>query len=353
MKRPAKNQPSHVAPSRRSLRIETLEDRKLMTVAAEMVQLPQESQIGSEHWPEPAAEIAVEKATNDRQGFFSRGLHNNGAFRGSREIGFSRGLHNNGAFREPTGHILWNTADDAGTSSNSYTDSGRITYYAYELKNVQVTSVVDQEANPVSNNGDQDVPTDLSFFAGIPSCPEFQAGADIVMEELEHGPGLHDSVHCLAGQQVEKLGGQEGEPVTDRAADNYSHNPEWLRGQELVGGTMCSARSSNDPVFFSHHANVDKVFSDGVLSQQLDKTSANLQESCANGTFFSDAELNSVSTLKNKQEPYLTYKLKDVIVTSYGLHANSSGEPLPSEEIALNEAETLEPSLNFEEIKVT
>ena len=23
---------------------------------------------------------------------------------------------------------------------------------------------------------------------------------------------------------------------------------------------MCSARSSNDPVFFSHHANVDKVF---------------------------------------------------------------------------------------------
>ncbi|MFP6620601.1 MAG: hypothetical protein VB877_14740 [Pirellulaceae bacterium] len=210
MKRPAKNQPSHVAPSRRSLRIETLEDRKLMTVAVEMVQLPQESQIGSEHWPEPAAEIAVEKVTNDRLGFFSQGW-DNPAFRGSREIGFSRGLHNNGAFQEPTGHVLWNVADDAGTSSNSYTDSGRITYYAYELKNVQVSSVVDQEANPVSNNGDQDVPTDLSFVAGVPSCPEFQAGADIVMEELEHGPGLHDR----PGQLVEKLGGQEGEPVTE------------------------------------------------------------------------------------------------------------------------------------------
>ena len=274
MKRPSKSQTSQVTPSRRSLRIESLEDRKLMTVATELVQLPQESQIGSEHWPEPAAEIAVEKATNGRQGFFSRGLHNNGAF------------------REPTGHVLWNTADDADTSSNSYTDSGRITYYAYELKNVQVVSVVDQEATPAAGENDQDtssytevewtynmqkkanlhnngafrsdVPTDLSFLAGIPSCPEFQAGADIVMKELEHGPGLHDSVHCLAGQQVEKLGGQEGEPVADRAADNYSHNPEWLHGQGMVDGTMCSARSSNDPVFFSHHANIDAIWGGNV-----------------------------------------------------------------------------------------
>ncbi|MEC9005217.1 MAG: tyrosinase family protein [Planctomycetota bacterium] len=261
MKRPAKNQASQVTPGRRNLRIESLEDRKLMTVATELVQMPQESQIGSEHWPEPAAEIAVEKVTNGRQGFFSRGLHNNGAF------------------REPTGHILWNTADDAGTSSNSYTDSGRITYYAYELKNVQVTSVVDQESN-LHNNGAfrSKVARENSFMAGIPSCPEFQAGADIVMEELEHGPGLHDSVHCLTGQHdrpgqsVEKLGGQESEPVTDLAS--FSHNPEWLRSQEIVGGTMCSARSSNDPVFFSHHANVDKIFSEDTLGGQESETVA-------------------------------------------------------------------------------
>jgi len=48
-------------------------------------------------------------------------------------------------------------------------------------------------------------------------------GVDDFRNRLEHGPGMHDSVHCI------------------------------------VGGTMCSARSSNDPVFFSHHANVDKV----------------------------------------------------------------------------------------------
>ena len=41
---------------------------------------------------------------------------------------------------------------------------------------------------------------------------------------LEHGPGLHDSMHCL------------------------------------VGGTMCSARASNDPIFFTHHANIDKTW---------------------------------------------------------------------------------------------
>ncbi|MCH2059636.1 MAG: tyrosinase family protein, partial [Verrucomicrobiales bacterium] len=48
-------------------------------------------------------------------------------------------------------------------------------------------------------------------------------GADTFRDRLEAKAGLHDSVHCI------------------------------------VGGTMCSARSSNDPVFFSHHANVDKV----------------------------------------------------------------------------------------------
>jgi type VI protein secretion system component Hcp len=310
MKRPSKSRTSQVTPSRRSLRIESLEDRKLMTVAAEMVQMPQESQIGSEHWPEPAAEIAVEKVTNDRQGFFAQGW-DNPAFRGSQEIGFSRGLHNNGAFQEPTGHILWNTADNAGTTSDSYTDSGRVTYYAYELKNVQVVSIADQEAN---KEGIVEDDQNTSSYTEVEWTYNMQKKAN-----------LHDSVHCLTGQHdrpgqlVEKLGGQEGEPVTDRSANDrgdFSHNPEWLRGQELVGGTMCSARASNDPIFFSHHANVDKVFSDSVLSQQLDKTSTNLQESCANGTFFSEVELNSVATIENNQEPYLTYKLKDVIVTS-------------------------------------
>ena len=130
MKRQLRNKQNRALTNSRSLRIESLEDRQLMTVAAEMVQMPQESQIGSEHWPEPAAEIAVEKATNDRQGFFSRGLHNNGVF------------------RAPGGHILWTAKDNSETSSDSYTDSGRVLHYAYELKNVQVTPVIGQPGFP-------------------------------------------------------------------------------------------------------------------------------------------------------------------------------------------------------------
>jgi len=49
---------------------------------------------------------------------------------------------------------------------------------------------------------------------------------DSFRNRLEHGPGLHDSIHCI------------------------------------VGGTMCSARSSNDPIFFSHHANIDRIWAD-------------------------------------------------------------------------------------------
>ena len=47
--------------------------------------------------------------------------------------------------------------------------------------------------------------------------------AETFRDRLENKAGLHDSIHCI------------------------------------VGGTMCSARSSNDPVFFTHHANLDKI----------------------------------------------------------------------------------------------
>ena len=174
MKRQPRNKQNNALNNSRSLRIESLEDRKLMTVAAEMVQMPQESQIGSEHWPEPAAEIAVEKATNGRQGFFSRGLHNNGAF------------------REPTGHILWTAKDDSDTSSDSYTDSGRVPYYAYELKNVQVTSVIGQPGFP----------------------------ALLATDHFSH----HANVDKVFGEN--RLGGQEGEAGTE---NQFSLNFEEIK----------------------------------------------------------------------------------------------------------------------------
>jgi type VI secretion system secreted protein Hcp len=78
---------------------------------------------------------------------------------------------------------------------------------------------------------------------------------------------------------------------------------------------------------------------DIVVVRQLDKSSTKLQEASANGTFFSEVEIHFCSTLNNKEEPYLKYVLKDVIVSSYSIHANSSGDPMPSEEITLGYTE--------------
>jgi type VI secretion system secreted protein Hcp len=75
------------------------------------------------------------------------------------------------------------------------------------------------------------------------------------------------------------------------------------------------------------------------LVRQLDKSSTKLQEACANGTFFKEVEIHLCTTVKNKQEPYLKYKLKDVIVSSYGFHGDASGDPLPSEQVSLGYSE--------------
>ena len=79
----------------------------------------------------------------------------------------------------------------------------------------------------------------------------------------------------------------------------------------------------------------ETTLGDIVCVRQLDKSSTKLQEACANGTFFKEVEIHFCTTVKNKQEPYLTYKLSDVIVSSYSIMANSSGSPLPSEEITM------------------
>jgi type VI secretion system secreted protein Hcp len=79
----------------------------------------------------------------------------------------------------------------------------------------------------------------------------------------------------------------------------------------------------------------ETTLGDVVVVRQLDKSSAKLWEACATGKFFPEVEVHFCSTIKGKQEPYLKYKLSNVIITSYGFHGNSSGSPLPSEEVTL------------------
>jgi type VI secretion system secreted protein Hcp len=78
------------------------------------------------------------------------------------------------------------------------------------------------------------------------------------------------------------------------------------------------------------------VLGDVVIVRQLDKSSTKLQQNCANGTFFKDVLIDFCTQVKNKQEPYLKYKLENAIITSYSFHGVESGQPIPSEQITIN-----------------
>jgi type VI secretion system secreted protein Hcp len=75
---------------------------------------------------------------------------------------------------------------------------------------------------------------------------------------------------------------------------------------------------------------------DVVLVRELDKSSTKIQEACANGTFLPEVEIHLCATVKNKQEPYLIYKMKNVIISSYSFAGNASGSPLPIEQVSLS-----------------
>lgn len=79
----------------------------------------------------------------------------------------------------------------------------------------------------------------------------------------------------------------------------------------------------------------ETTLGDVVIVRQLDKSSTKLQEACATGKFFSEAEIHLCTTVKGKQEPYLKYLLKNVVVTSYSFHGTATGDPLPTEEVTL------------------
>ncbi|MCA9062710.1 MAG: type VI secretion system tube protein Hcp [Planctomycetaceae bacterium] len=122
-----------------------------------------------------------------------------------------------------------------------------------------------------------------------------------------------------------KLGNIEGE-ATDKDHD------KWILIDSMSSPIF---RSVPEGAKDQQRTKGETTLGDVVVVRQLDKSSTKLQESCANGTFFSSVEIHFCTTVKNKQAPYLTYKLSDVIVSSYSMHANGSGSPLPSEEITL------------------
>lgn len=122
-----------------------------------------------------------------------------------------------------------------------------------------------------------------------------------------------------------KLGDIKGE-ATD------SDHKEWILIESMSSPMYRSVPSGAKD---QQRTKGETTLGDIVCVRQLDKSSTKLQEACANGTFFKEVEIHFCTTVKNKQEPYLTYKLADVIVSSYSFQGNSSGSPLPSEEITM------------------
>ena len=126
-----------------------------------------------------------------------------------------------------------------------------------------------------------------------------------------------------------KLGDVQGE------AGDQDHK-DWILIESMSSPIM---RSIPEGAKDQQRTKGETTLGDIVVVRQLDKSSTKLQEACANGTFYGEVEIHFCSQVKNKQEPYLKYLLKDVIVTSYSFHGNSSGDPLPSEEVTLGYSE--------------
>ena len=73
---------------------------------------------------------------------------------------------------------------------------------------------------------------------------------------------------------------------------------------------------------------------DLTFVQAANKASPKLMEACAEGRHLKDATL-SLRKSGGKQEPYLTYKLSDVLVSSFQT-GGSGSDVRPMEELALN-----------------
>jgi type VI secretion system secreted protein Hcp len=120
-----------------------------------------------------------------------------------------------------------------------------------------------------------------------------------------------------------KLGDIKGE------ATDQDHK-DWIRLESISAPIH---RSVPQGAKDQQRARGETTLGDVVVVRQLDKSSTKLQEACASGKFYPEAEIHLCVTVKGKQEPYLKYLLKNVIVTSYSFHGNGSGDPQPSEEV--------------------
>ncbi len=120
-----------------------------------------------------------------------------------------------------------------------------------------------------------------------------------------------------------KLGDIQGE------ATDQDHNG-WILLDSMSSPIY---RSIPEGAKDQQRARGDTTLGDIEIVRQMDKSTPKLAEACANGTFYPEVEVHFCVTVGNKQQPYLKYKMSNVIVTSYGFHGVANGDPIPSETV--------------------
>ncbi len=214
-------QPQAAVRVRKEVHAMTVEERTLFT------------QTYRQAWDAPDSEL--QQLADDFLANFSQGLHNNGAF-----LPWHRGyvLQVENILRGISPNITipyWNWSlnplinqdpiwgsgpgqfsGDGGTNRCVADDGPFGSGSGFEMTN---GGCLQRQLGGGSAASEATVDELFTQFASAAQYDNFR-------NRLEHGPGMHDSVHCL------------------------------------VGGTMCSARASNDPIFFLHHANVDRIWAE-------------------------------------------------------------------------------------------
>jgi type VI secretion system secreted protein Hcp len=83
----------------------------------------------------------------------------------------------------------------------------------------------------------------------------------------------------------------------------------------------------------------ETMLGDISLVRVLDKSTPKLAEACAAGTQFPEVAVHFCTTVGGAEEPYLKYKLKNVVISNYSYSGNSTGDPLGSESLSLSYTE--------------
>jgi type VI secretion system secreted protein Hcp len=100
----------------------------------------------------------------------------------------------------------------------------------------------------------------------------------------------------------------------------------WGVTQQITGTTSSSG------TFTGQRADMSPL----IITKQLDKASAKAAQACAAGDHFASAVLKLCRATGDKQ-PYMEYKLTDVLISSYRVGGASQGDGgVPLEEVAFN-----------------